>query len=383
MFSNRSVSVQPSAPPIENAGVPEALIVFAAASSCRPGRRRLDPGGLERGGGVPDRRLVRRLEEEAVELALDGAERDPGRRVVLHGCRTCEGDRLQHSAVREVPEQARLADRGQVRRLAALDRRREDRRRVVAARRVLDLDVRIQLLEAVEDGLEPLLLGAGPDPDDREVPRDRLVLVVFVVFVCDAVPTAATASAVTQSAATARRNLVMRPPSVWAGRRSRDRSRDRRSGACACRRRPPRRRPRARASVRRSGRRSVVSVTPSSRSCATTASMSSASSRTSSVRAGLASTCRCTMTSEPRDSRSRTVPFSRRSAGVSGASAASSRCSGRIPRITVEPRYASSAGWAATVSSSSAIECEPAVATMLAVAAARASPPACSSPASR
>ena len=34
MFSNRSVSVQPSEPPIEYAGVPEALIVFAAARSC-------------------------------------------------------------------------------------------------------------------------------------------------------------------------------------------------------------------------------------------------------------------------------------------------------------------------------------------------------------
>ena len=30
MFSNRSVSVQPSAPPIEYAGSPDALIVFAA-----------------------------------------------------------------------------------------------------------------------------------------------------------------------------------------------------------------------------------------------------------------------------------------------------------------------------------------------------------------
>src|ERR1700674_2099432 len=34
MFSNRSVRVQPSAPPIEYAGVPDALIVFAAARSC-------------------------------------------------------------------------------------------------------------------------------------------------------------------------------------------------------------------------------------------------------------------------------------------------------------------------------------------------------------
>ena len=34
MFSNRSVSVQPSAPPIEYAGVPDARSVFAAARSC-------------------------------------------------------------------------------------------------------------------------------------------------------------------------------------------------------------------------------------------------------------------------------------------------------------------------------------------------------------
>src|SRR5436305_7172468 len=34
MFSNRSVSVQPSAPPIEYAGVPEAFSVLASFSSC-------------------------------------------------------------------------------------------------------------------------------------------------------------------------------------------------------------------------------------------------------------------------------------------------------------------------------------------------------------
>ena len=34
MFSNRSVSVHPSEPPIEYAGVPDALIVFASLSSC-------------------------------------------------------------------------------------------------------------------------------------------------------------------------------------------------------------------------------------------------------------------------------------------------------------------------------------------------------------
>src|ERR1043166_6953339 len=34
MFSNRSVSVQPSEPPIEYAGVPDACSVFAADVSC-------------------------------------------------------------------------------------------------------------------------------------------------------------------------------------------------------------------------------------------------------------------------------------------------------------------------------------------------------------
>ena len=33
MFSNRSVSVQPSAPPIEYAGMPDALSVFASLRS--------------------------------------------------------------------------------------------------------------------------------------------------------------------------------------------------------------------------------------------------------------------------------------------------------------------------------------------------------------
>ena len=41
MFSNRSVSVQPSAPPIENAGVPDAFSVSAALRNCGQ-----DEGGL-------------------------------------------------------------------------------------------------------------------------------------------------------------------------------------------------------------------------------------------------------------------------------------------------------------------------------------------------
>ena len=57
------------------------------------------------------------------------------------------------------------------------------------------------------------------------------------------------------------------------------------------------------------------------------------------------------MISEPSASLSWTLPRSRRSAGTSPASAASSRCSGRIPSTTSRPSYPLSAGRAATSSS--------------------------------
>ena len=68
--------------------------------------------------------------------------------------------------------------------------------------------------------------------------------------------------------------------------------------------------------------------------------MSLASSRTSSVSAGFASIETWATISEPSASVSATVPRSRRSAGTSGTSAASSTCSGRIPRTTTRPSYA-------------------------------------------
>ena len=179
MFSNRSVSVQPSAPPIENAGVPDDTQRVRRCEERGPCSRGPDPGSPEGGRRVPDGRLVRALEEETVELALDRAELEPVGRVVLCRRRACEGDRLEGALVREVAEQTRLTDRREIRRIASLDRGRQDGRRVVAARRVLHADVRVELLEPVENGLEPLLLGPGPDPDDRKAPRDRLVCRLF------------------------------------------------------------------------------------------------------------------------------------------------------------------------------------------------------------
>ena len=67
------------------------------------------------------------------------------------------------------------------------------------------------------------------------------------------------------------------------------------------------------------------------------ASTSSARSRVSSVTTGAASTSKCTTTSDPSSSRSRTSPRRWRSAEIAGASAASSRCSGRTPTTTSRP----------------------------------------------
>ena len=74
MFSNRSVSVQPSGAADRVRRTPAALIVSAAVEEVLPGLRRLDARVLEGGDVVPDRRLVGRLEEEAVERAVDAAE---------------------------------------------------------------------------------------------------------------------------------------------------------------------------------------------------------------------------------------------------------------------------------------------------------------------
>ena len=49
MFSNRSVSVQPSAPPTEYGGTPDALIVLAAEVSCGQVDGALTPAFLNAG----------------------------------------------------------------------------------------------------------------------------------------------------------------------------------------------------------------------------------------------------------------------------------------------------------------------------------------------
>src|ERR1700704_1342858 len=71
MFSNRSVSVQPSAPPIENAGVPDDLRTFAAARSCVHVLGGLTPAVLKAGTLYQTRDLLAALKTSAYILPLN------------------------------------------------------------------------------------------------------------------------------------------------------------------------------------------------------------------------------------------------------------------------------------------------------------------------
>ncbi len=136
-----------------------------------PVRRGLDACVLENGDVVPDGRLVGALEKEAVELPVDRAEVEPRLGETLLDLVLREVDRLQRAALGEVGHEARLRQRCDVGRVASLDRRREHGRRLLR-RLVGNLDVRVLLGEAVEDGLEGLALGARPHRQDADVAGD-------------------------------------------------------------------------------------------------------------------------------------------------------------------------------------------------------------------
>ena len=181
--------------------------------------------------------LLAPLQIEAVQLAADAPECEPARRPVALDRAAHELDRLQGLLLDELAHVARLRDQRHIRRIAAGDGRREDGRQVPSRRRVLRVDVRIELLEVREDVLEVLLLGARRLGDDRDRPRD---LRRVVALRCGA----AGGARCDQDRRDRRgRHRVDTDdchalPSV-GGRRSRDRSRDRRNAAPWCRRRPP------------------------------------------------------------------------------------------------------------------------------------------------
>ena len=95
MFSNRSVSVQPSAPPIEYAGVPDSLSVFASVRNCAHVDGALTPASVNDLTLYQTVDLLARLDDQAVEVAVDLAELLDVRRVVGEHRRAREVHRLQ------------------------------------------------------------------------------------------------------------------------------------------------------------------------------------------------------------------------------------------------------------------------------------------------
>src|SRR3954447_26729695 len=71
MFSNMSVSVQPSEPPMEYAGVPDALIVFAPARSCVHVFGALTPAALKAGTLYQTSDLLAALKTSAYSFPLN------------------------------------------------------------------------------------------------------------------------------------------------------------------------------------------------------------------------------------------------------------------------------------------------------------------------
>ena len=71
MFSNMSVSVHPSAPPIEYAGVPLDLIVFASANSCENVFGGFTPAVLKAGTLYQTTDLLAALKTSAYSFPLN------------------------------------------------------------------------------------------------------------------------------------------------------------------------------------------------------------------------------------------------------------------------------------------------------------------------
>src|SRR5438105_5740173 len=71
MFSNRSERVQPSDPPIEYAGVPDALIVLASVSSCENVFGAVTPACLKAGTLYQTSDLLAALNGSAYSVPLN------------------------------------------------------------------------------------------------------------------------------------------------------------------------------------------------------------------------------------------------------------------------------------------------------------------------
>src|SRR5690606_594922 len=111
---------------------------------------------------VPQDRLVRGLDHDAVGLAVGGAELLPVRReVLLHLGHDVVGQRLEGALLGVLLHQARLRQDRHVRRVAGLDAGAEERVGVLTGGGVVDRGAGL-LLDRVQDLPEVLLLRAGP-----------------------------------------------------------------------------------------------------------------------------------------------------------------------------------------------------------------------------
>ena len=162
---------------------PGRLERVAVLGEVGPGLRRLDSRLLEIGDVVPDGRFVGALEHHGVLLAVHLAGLGDVLSEGVHDLALQIVDRLDRTLLREVGHEPGLTKGCDVRRLAALHRGREQRREVVAPGRVLDVHVRVLLLEPVDHGLERRLLLAGPDRHHRERTADVLVAAGVAVVV--------------------------------------------------------------------------------------------------------------------------------------------------------------------------------------------------------
>ena len=225
----------------------------------------------------------------------------------------------------ELLDVARLRDVGHVRRMAAGDRGREHGRDVVADRLVVDLDLRVDLVEGLDHVAELLLPGRrGPDPVERDRARDapRRASAPSCSLLRAPAATSCRRDGERRRQAGERNALATHARSFrrCCRRRSRSLSPGRRSGGRACRPRPRRARPRA-TRERAPKRPTIVVVSDAApRGCCTVglADVLGELAHLVSVTACFASTAKCTMISEPSASRSSTLPRSRLSAGVVG-----------------------------------------------------------------
>ncbi len=128
-----------------------------------PTLRGLNPGLFEDVGVVPPGRLVRDLEVDAIEGAVDRSELRPdGGEVLSKVARGLFARLVQHAAFGEVPDERGLRNHRHVRRTSTLYLGAQESGDVVARSTVARLDPG-PFGEEIEYRLKPFPLRAGPD----------------------------------------------------------------------------------------------------------------------------------------------------------------------------------------------------------------------------